>query len=364
MSSFKTARKEQVKLRLALCGIAGSGKTKTSLTIADGLADLMIAVLGRRGKIALIDTEYESASLYALTDLQRAAYEQLSGAAARDYLLANRVHDFATSEMHSYSPVAYVDRIHEAEDEGFDICIIDSLSHAWMGKDGALDQKDQITARSTSGNSWTAWRDVTPKHNALVNAMLSSPMHIIATMRSKMEYAQNTVNGKTTIDRLGMAAIQREGMEYEFTCCGDLDLTHTLKITKSRIDGVIDTGDVFDRPGAAFIGKIYNWLTSGAAPAPRTADPQPTPRAAPEAAAVATWTKETVDLFHALGVAGSFDELDALIPQLRVLTGSLRTAAAERYNESKERILKLQAAAAAATAATNGTAPHVSPEVS
>lgn len=245
--SFKKAVKTQAKLRLALCGLAGSGKTYTALAIADALAK-HIRATGGVGKIAVIDSERGSASLYA------------------------DKFEFDVAELESFSPLEYVTKIKEAEDLGYDIIITDSLSHAWAGKDGALDQKDKAAERSSSGNSWTAWRSVTPKHNALVDSLVGSKAHIIATMRQKMEYVQDKdEKGRTEIKKVGLAAIQREGMEYEFTLVGDIDHTHTLKISKTRIDG-IDMGDMFEKPGADFARRLYAWLTSGEplrAPEPR-----------------------------------------------------------------------------------------------
>lgn len=228
---FRKAIKEQARLRLALCGLAGTGKSYTALAIGTNLIP--------GGKVAVIDTERGSASLYA-----------------------NKF-DFDVCELESFSPLAYVEKIKEAERAGYDVIVIDSLSHAWAGKDGALEQKDR--AAESKGNSWTAWRDVTPKHQALVDAMLQTRCHVIATMRVKMEHVQETIGGKVEIRKVGLASIQREGMDFEMTLVGDLDHTHTLKISKTRIDG-IDLGDQFEKPGADFAKRIYGWLMDGAPP--------------------------------------------------------------------------------------------------
>lgn len=238
--AFHKAIKTKAKLRLALCGLAGTGKTYTSLKIASAISTLMRKHGHGDGRIAVIDSERGSASLYA------------------------DEFNFDVSELDSFSPLSYVERIKEAEREGYDIIITDSLSHAWMGKDGALDQKDQVAERG--GNSWTAWRNVTPKHNALVDAIVGSRSHVIATMRQKMEFVQEVNNGKTEIKKVGLAAIQREGMEFEFTCVGDLDLTHALKISKTRCNGYIALGDLFEKPGENFANRVYEWLMNGADP--------------------------------------------------------------------------------------------------
>lgn len=264
--SFQKATKTKAKLRLALCGLAGTGKTFSALAIASALAKMIREAGHGPGRIAVVDSERGSASLYA-----------------------DRF-DFDVTELETFSPLAYVDKIKEAEDAGYDIIIADSISHAWAGKDGALDQKDQAADRG--GNSWTAWRSVTPKHNALVDALVGSRSHVIATMRTKMEYVQETANGKTEIKKVGLAAIQREGMEYEFTLVGDLDLTHALRISKTRCDGYINLGDLFEKPGENFARKVYGWLMTGADPVARPA-PQPAP--APTPAANDTSVGEAVD---------------------------------------------------------------------
>lgn len=242
--AFQKAIKTKAKLRLALCGLAGTGKTFTALKVGAEISKMIREAGLGEGRIACIDSERGSAALYA------------------------DKFDFDVCELESFSPLAFVDKIHEAEQAGYDIIIVDSLSHAWMGKDGALDQKDQAADRG--GNSWTAWRAVTPKHNALVDALVGSRSHVIATMRTKMEFVQETTNGKTEIKKVGLAAIQREGMEYEFTLVGDVDHTHTLKIQKTRCDGYINLGDQFEKPGEVFARKVFGWLMNGAdAPAPR-----------------------------------------------------------------------------------------------
>lgn len=280
--SFQKAVKHQAKLRLALGGLAGTGKTFSALSIASAIAKLMRDAGHGEGRIAVLDTERGSASLYA-----------------------DRF-DFDVSEIDSFSPLTYVSKIKEAERLGYDIIIADSLSHAWAGKDGALDQKDQAAERG--GNSWTAWRNVTPRHNELVDALVGSKSHIIATMRQKMEHVQETVNGKTEIKKVGLALIQREGMEYEFTCVGDLDHTHTLKISKTRLDGVVKLGELFEKPGADFANRIYGWLMSGAKPVERAA---PTPAMAE---AVSAANDDAFSQFlSAIENAGSQAELDAAI---------------------------------------------------
>ena len=248
---FRKATKEQLKLRMALIGPAGSGKTYSALNIAQHL--------GKR--IAVIDTEHGSASKYA-------------GLFAFDVV-----------ELDSFHPQNYIAGIQAAEQAGYDVLIIDSLSHAWMGKDGALELVDRAAKRSPSGNSFAAWRDVTPLHNQLIEAMLGARLHLIVTMRSKMEYVQDKdEKGRTQIRKVGLQPVQRDGLEYEFDVVADLDTENTFIVGKTRCPQL--TGVIVPRPGKEVADTLLAWLTDGAPPAELPKAPTPQPATQPTAQAV------------------------------------------------------------------------------
>lgn len=228
--SFQKASKKSSRLRMALMGVAGSGKTYTSLNVASHLG----------GPIAVVDTERGSASKYS------------------------DIFDFDVLELESFSPQNYIDAIQAAEEAGYNVLIIDSLSHAWTGKDGALDQVTRATKRSQSGNTFAAWRDVTPMHNAMVDAILNARLHIITTMRAKTEYVQekNEKTGKISVRKVGLAPVQRDGMEYEFDVVADLDQDNNLIIGKTRCPAV--AGMVIPRAGREVAQKLLSWLSDGA----------------------------------------------------------------------------------------------------
>lgn len=188
---FRKAVRKQAKLRLGLCGVSGGGKTYSALTLASGLG----------GKIAMIDTENGSGDLYA-NDFE---------------------YDIVRLQA-PYIPGRYVELIKKAEKAGYEILIIDSLSHAWNAEGGLLEQVDKAAQSSNSKNSYYAWRSVTPQHNALVEAILQSNMHVIVTMRSKADYVTSVIDGKSVPKKIGLAPIQREGMDYEFTTVFDLSV--------------------------------------------------------------------------------------------------------------------------------------------
>jgi len=155
--------------------------------------------------------------------------------------------------------------IHYLEKWGADIIIFDSISHAWQGEGGALSEVDRNATRSNS-DSFRAWRTVTPKHNDFVNAMVRCSTHIIVCARSKMEYAMfKDDKGKTRVQKLGMAPIQRSGMEYEFDVVGDLNIDHQLEISKTRCAALDDA--FIDKPGEELARTIFDWLGAGT-PAP------------------------------------------------------------------------------------------------
>jgi hypothetical protein len=229
---FQKATKRTARARVALIGPAGSGKTYTSLAIA--------TQLGKR--VALIDTEHGSASKYA------------------------GIFEFDVLEPPDYAPATYVQAIEAAEEAGFDVVVIDSLSHAWMGRGGALEQVDNAAKKSRSGNSFNAWREITPQHNALVEAMLACKAHLFVTMRTKTEYViEENEQGKKAPRKIGLAPVQRDGLEYEFDVTADLDLDNHLVVGKTRCPAL--KGRIFHQAGADVAGLLTEWLTDGAPPA-------------------------------------------------------------------------------------------------
>jgi hypothetical protein len=250
---FVKATKRQSRLRMAIDGPSGSGKTFTSLMFAFALA-------GPEGKVAVIDTERGSASKYAGLAPEGTAWE------------------FDVLELDSFHPQHYIEGIKTAEEAGYDVIVIDSMSHAWEGEGGVLDLHDQATKRQGGGNSFTAWKDVTPIHRSLIDAILRSRCHVITTMRSKMEYVQSTDDrGKTTIRKVGMAPIQRQGTEYEFDIVADMDIEHNLIVSKTRCHAIDSV--VVNKPDSKWFEPIKAWLSEGqpAPPPPPEIKPAQTP---------------------------------------------------------------------------------------
>lgn len=201
---IRKAERKKAKLRLGIAAPSGAGKTYSALLLAFGLG----------GKVGLIDTEHGSGDLYAHLG---------------DY-------DIIGIEA-PYTVKKYLDAIKAFEAAGYSTIIIDSLSHAWAGDGGLLDKQGKIAG---TGNGYAAWRTVTPEHNSLVTAMLSSPAHIIATVRSKQDYVQEKdSNNKTVIRKVGLAPVQRDGLEYEFSVMLNIDDQHIANASKDRT-GIFD----------------------------------------------------------------------------------------------------------------------------
>lgn len=226
-SMFRPAQRQQKKLRLALLGPSGSGKTFTALQIAAGLG----------GRIAVMDTEHGSASLYA--DLAQ----------------------FDTFQPDSFEPERYIEAIRGAEEAGYGVIVLDSLSHAWAGKGGLLEFVDKRSAQG--GNKFAIWGEATPRHTQLIETMLGCSIHVIATMRTHMKHVQDTDDkGRVVVRKIGMQPVQRDGLEYEFDVVGDLDQANTLAITKTRCCALTD--GVFRKPGADVAQILRDWLSAGA----------------------------------------------------------------------------------------------------
>lgn len=226
--TFQKATRKKAKLRLAITGPSGSGKTYGALQIAKGIG----------GKIAVIDTEKGSASLYS------------------------HIADFDVLELNPpYTPERFIEAAQAAEDAGYSVLIIDSITHEWSGVGGCLELVDETARAKYKGNSWSAWNDITPRHRAFIDSLLRSPLHVIATARSKTETAQTEENGRKKVVKLGMKAEQRDGVEYEFTTV--LDLVHDGHYAIASKDRTgLFVGD--PKPISEETGRVLlDWLENG-----------------------------------------------------------------------------------------------------
>jgi hypothetical protein len=220
---LRQSNRSNAKIRMAISGPSGSGKTYSSLLCAKGLTD-------NWENIAVIDSENGSADLYS--DL--GAYQVLT----------------LTAPL---SPEKYIQAIEVCEQAGIEVIILDSISHAW---EYLLEIHSNMT-----GNSFTNWGKITPRQNLMIQRILNSPAHIIATMRTKQDYVLNLKNGKHVPEKVGLKTIQRDGVDYEFTIVLDMDINHNAKVSKDRT-GLFSADhslNITQEIGA----KIKAWCESG-----------------------------------------------------------------------------------------------------
>lgn len=226
--TIRRAERRQAKLRLALLGVSGSGKSLGAINIARGMTN----------KFVVIDTEHKSADLYA-------------NIAEYDVLVLDK----------PFTPEKYIKAIQHCEKSGYEVIIIDSLSHAWAGEGGALDMHDAATQASSSKNSYMAWKDITPWINKLINAIIQSPCHIITTMRVKTQYDVVDVGGKKKPIKIGLAPIQKDGLDYEFTTVLNLDKDSYLFSSSKDRTGIFE--GKHERLSKETGEQLMEWLNTG-----------------------------------------------------------------------------------------------------
>lgn len=234
---FQKAERRRVKPKIAISGPSGSGKTFGALTLATALGK----------KIAVIDTENDSASTYA-----------------------DRFEFDTVCLRPAYTVDKFIQAVTAAVRGGYDVVVIDSISHEWVGDGGLLSKKEELDAIKGT-NQFANWAPISKDHERFKSLILNSDIAIIATMRSKQDYvlSQND-KGKQVPEKVGLAPVQREGMEYEFMTVFDVDMNHVASVSKDRTS-------LFD--GKRFkitseTGKeLADWLASAKAPA----EPTPAP---------------------------------------------------------------------------------------
>jgi len=236
MAGFKKATKAAAKLRAAIFGPSGAGKTYTSLRVATGLA-------GDAGRIAVIDTERGSASKYS----DRFAFDVL--------------------ELEDQTIQGYVDAIRLAAEAGYSVLVIDSLSHGWQT---LLEEVEKLAKAKYRGNTWSAWSEGTPLQRKLVQAILTFPGHVLATMRSKTEWTTvDDGRGKKSPQRVGLAPEQGKGVEYEFDLLVEISTEHIANVIKDRTGKFQDK--LIEKPDERFGRELAAWLADGEPAKPQVA---------------------------------------------------------------------------------------------
>lgn len=223
---FQKAARHSIKLKIGVDGPSGSGKTMGALALAHGIT--------QGGRIAVIDSENGSASLYA-----------------------DR-YEFDTVQIANADPKTYMDMIDVAVDAKYDVVVIDSLTHAWQAVLNAKDDHDRDNPKS---NSFANWRLFAPRWEGLMQHILQAPIHVIATMRSKQAYEQVDRNGKKAVVKLGLQPQVRDGAEYEFGIMFSVNQAHKAEATKDRT--ALFTDQFLDLCEPDVHASLVGWMNSG-----------------------------------------------------------------------------------------------------
>jgi len=227
MLQLRKATRQKAKIRLGLSSVSGGGKTYSSILIAKGLATSM-------DKIALIDTENRSGDLYA------------------------NLGDYNVITLEApYTPERYIEAITACENAGMEVIIIDSITHEWDGKGGILEISNSMT-----GNSYTNWAKLTPRHQSFIDKILQCKAHVITTVRRKQDYEMTTNSqGKLVPQKVGLKEVTREGFEYELTVNLELDTNHNATTSKDRTGLFIDKPEF--KPSEETGKLLLDWCENG-----------------------------------------------------------------------------------------------------
>lgn len=245
---LKKAKRIQAKVKIAIGGVSGSGKTMSSLLLAFGLVkaehpEWTDAQVWE--KIVIIDSENSSGSLYVGT--QVGAY---------------RIGEYFTIDVTPpFEEQTLIDALTLCENNNMECVIIDSASSYWTD---ALETQGKIAERTK--NAFAAWRPVKNDLQKMMNKILQARFHVISCYRAKTEYTQETDgNGKKVVKSLGMGIIAEGNSAYEYTTMLMLDNDHVANATKDRT-GIFDGKFFTITPETG--AKLYQWLAEGEVPAP------------------------------------------------------------------------------------------------
>lgn len=294
MIQLQVAERAETRIKLSIGGPSGSGKTCSALLLAFGLVKAAHPEYTDDqcwSKICIVDTENGSAKLYSNFNVPNTNYH---------------IGKFFTVSLQPpYEATKFIESVHACEQANMEVVIVDSLSAYWSGEGGALDKQGKIAART--GNSYTAWRDVTPEYNRVIDTILQSSCHVIMCSRAKMEYVQEkNANGKTSVRAVGMGLQTRDGLEYEASLHFMISVPdHIANATKDRT-GLFDGKYFTITPETG--KQIYAWLSSAspepahvpvkeaAAPAP---EPQPDPSPHTESAVTLEMADAAIKKYNA-----------------------------------------------------------------
>jgi hypothetical protein len=193
---IKPAQKFQQYARVCFWGTEKAGKSHQALQLATLLA-------GEAGKIGVISSEYASSQLLQHRfphDIIDLAEVDENGHIAKDAFSASR----------------YQEAIKLFTKAGYQVIVIDSLSHLWEGEGGILDAVNK-PGQNTFNDGWG---QNTPIYREVIQTILSARCHVLITLRAKDEYKQEAYtkpNGEpgTRPKNVGQCPVMRKGFGYE-----------------------------------------------------------------------------------------------------------------------------------------------------
>jgi hypothetical protein len=164
MAGFRKAKAEQAAIKMGLYGPAGSGKTFTSLLIAEGLGK----VTGKR--VAYIDTE-RGTDFYCQAVSTRAVHPQA----------------FDFDALYTRSLTEALNAVKSLNNAEHGVVVLDSVTHMWEAAMAAYGGK--LTKINTI--PMHAWGKIKKPYKDLMAFLLSTPMHIIICGRQKTVYEED-----------------------------------------------------------------------------------------------------------------------------------------------------------------------------
>lgn len=245
MMEVKKAKREQIKVPIMITGASGSGKTVSALLIAKGIVEKKFPDMPAEdqwAKIGLIDTEHKRALLYADTTVAKTEIGEFLHVDFEPPFTVNR----------------YIEAFEALKEAGVEVVIVDSLTHAWSGEGGILEQVETIQ-KGNPKMQMMAWNRVKPLEKQFLNLVTGSSVYVIGTARSKQAYDMNKTDGKTQVVKMGLKPDQKDSLEYEFAISIRIDQDHIAEATK-------DNSNLFGTPFEITpeVGqKIYEWSSEG-----------------------------------------------------------------------------------------------------
>jgi len=280
MAFGTTAVRSAAKLKIALEGPPGCGKTFSAL--------LMAKELGSR--IGMLDSENGRAlKSVGQPGIPSFLHEPLADPTIQEYL----------------------EKTDAAAADGVDVLIYDSWSHSWMA---ALEAVDAM-----GGNKFSnGWKAISPLVKKLIRKMLAYPGHIIATMRVDTDWSMEKYekSGKVIPQKIGLKTVAGKGVDYEFDWVLRFVGAGKLVVMKTTNEALLPLNTVIDRADLPKIARrLVEWLQEGK---------QGTPR----------------ELISQRIAVATSDELKAMLPEIKALSADDQGALRPLYAARRQKLVE------------------------